>query len=55
LDDLASFAVNFQKTVASMPVFIDKPHQFFLERFHSEGIPLPVICPLDIDQAELAN
>jgi hypothetical protein len=30
-------------------MFVDKTNQFFLERFHSEGVPLPVICFLDID------
>jgi hypothetical protein len=38
-----------------MSMFIDEADQFFLERFHAQGIPFSIIRIFDIDQTELPN
>jgi hypothetical protein len=55
LNHLASFSIDFKETITAMSMFIDEADQFFLERFHAQGIPFSIIRIFDIDQTELTN
>jgi hypothetical protein len=55
LNDLASFTIDFKKTITAVAVLIDEADQFFLERLHAQGVPFSIICTFDINQPELPN
>jgi hypothetical protein len=55
LNDLASFPIDFKKTVTAVPVLIDEPDEFFLQRLHAQRVPFSIIRTFDVNQTELAN